>query len=76
MDTSEVSALIEAAFPDAQVTVEVSMGHYNVTVISDSFAGLRPVARQKRVYAPLADVIADGAIHAVNIRALTPDEAA
>jgi acid stress-induced BolA-like protein IbaG/YrbA len=55
--------------------VDLEMGHYTVTVISESFAGMRPVARQQRVYAPLADIIADGAIHAVNIRAMTPAEA-
>jgi acid stress-induced BolA-like protein IbaG/YrbA len=34
---------------------------------------MRPVARQQRVYAPLANLIADGTLHAVNISALTPD---
>jgi acid stress-induced BolA-like protein IbaG/YrbA len=42
-------------------------------VISADFVGMRPVARQQRVYAPLANLIADGTLHAVNISALTPD---
>ena len=75
MEASNVRELVMAAFPQAQVEVDLSGGHYTVTVIDISFEGVRPVARQQKVYAPLADVIAQGAIHAVNIRALTPAEA-
>lgn len=75
MEADQVKALVAGAFPDADVAVELAMGHYTVTVVSAEFDGVRPVARQQRVYAPLADVIADGVIHAVNIRALTPAEA-
>lgn len=74
MQASEVKALVDAAFPGADVTVELVGGHYTVTVVSDAFEGKRPVARQQQVYAPLAEVIAAGTIHAVNIRALTPTE--
>tara|TARA_B110000503_G_scaffold115030_1_gene173077 strand:+ start:110 stop:340 length:231 start_codon:yes stop_codon:yes gene_type:complete len=74
MEAAQVKALVQSAFPSADVAVELSAGHYTVTVIDESFAGLRPVARQQRVYAPLADVIAQGVIHAVNIRALTSAE--
>ena len=31
-----------------------------------------PVARQQKVYAPLSGLIADGTLHAVNIKAHTP----
>lgn len=75
MEATDVKALVAKAFPGATVDVELLGGHYTVTVISDDFAGVRPVARQQRVYAPLADVIAAGTIHAVNIRAMTPAEA-
>jgi acid stress-induced BolA-like protein IbaG/YrbA len=44
----------------------------DITVISAEFEGLRPVARQQRVYAPLSGLIADGTLHAVNISAQTP----
>ena len=75
MEASNVRELVMTAFPQAQVEVDLSGGHYTVTVVDISFVGVRPVARQQKVYAPLADVIAQGAIHAVNIRALTPAEA-
>lgn len=76
MEAHEVKELVAGAFPDGSVEVELVGGHYTVTVVSPSFEGLRSVARQQRVYAPLSAVIAAGTIHAVNIRALTPAEVA
>ena len=75
MEVNEVKTLIEQAFPDGEVSVELHNGHYTITVISEMFSGLRLVARQQRIYAPLSDVIAAGDIHAVNIFARTPAEA-
>ena len=37
--------------------------------------GLRPVRRQQLVYAAVNDLIRDGSLHAINIKALTPAEA-
>ena len=76
MDISEVRELVLAAFPESEVDVELAGGHYTVSVISEAFDGVRSVARQQRVYAPLASAIASGHMHAVNIRAMTPAEAA
>ena len=73
MTEQKLIDLILAAFPGAEVSVALNGGHVDVTVISADFAGMRPVARQQRVYAPLAALIADGTLHAVNISALTPD---
>ena len=76
MTEQDVTRLLVEAFPGAQIAVELDGGHVNITVISADFEGLRPVACQQRVYAPLASAIAAGHMHAVNIRALTPAEAA
>ncbi|MDA9942396.1 BolA/IbaG family iron-sulfur metabolism protein [Luminiphilus sp.] len=73
MTEQKLIDLILAAFPGAEVSVALNGGHVDITVISADFAGMRPVARQQRVYAPLAALIADGTLHAVNISALTPD---
>ncbi|HJP37973.1 MAG TPA: BolA family protein [Gammaproteobacteria bacterium] len=48
--------------------------HYEATVISDSFAGKRPLQRHQMVYAALGNKIG-GDIHALSIKALTPEEA-
>ena len=75
MEATTVQDLVSQAFPDGDVQVEIVGGHYTVTVVSAACEGVRAVARQQKVYAPLADAIASGALHAVNIRALTPAEA-
>ena len=72
MNEEDLSVLLRHAFPDAQVSVSLNGGHADISVTSSVFEGLRPVARQERAYAPLASLIADGTLHAVNISAQTP----
>ncbi|MFN2287909.1 MAG: BolA family protein [Chromatocurvus sp.] len=75
MDAKTVESLVRAEFGDCEVAVEGAGSNYDITVVGDVFAGKRSVQRQQLVYAALNDRIAAGEIHAVNIRALTPDEA-
>jgi len=75
MNPEAIKVLLTAAFPQAQaLEVTGEGGKFNVTIVSEEFAGLRPVAKQQRVYAPLNAHIASGAIHAVTMRTLTPEE--
>lgn len=48
--------------------------HYKVTVVSPGFAGHSRVTRQRMVYA-LLDKEFEAGLHALSLRALTPDEA-
>lgn len=48
--------------------------HFNLTVVSPAFYGQGRVQRQRAVNGVLADELA-GPVHALSIRALTPDEA-
>lgn len=75
MNPEAIKSLLVAAFPEA-VDIEVTGegGKFQVTVVSEEFATMRPVAKQQRVYAPLNAHIASGAIHAVTMRTLTPEE--
>lgn len=47
--------------------------HYRVEIVSDTFAGMTRVARHRLIYEILADLLAD-TVHALQLRALTPDE--
>ena len=49
-------------------------GHFRVDVVSAAFAGLNPIARHRAVYAAVGGLM-DTDIHALSIRARTPDEA-
>ena len=50
-------------------------GHFAVTIVSEAFAGLAPLARHRRVYAALGELMTTD-IHALSIHARTPQEAA
>lgn len=67
----ELAEVLSRHFPECEVDVTEQGGHYNISVIGPDFEGLSPVKRQQAVYAPLADYIADGRVHAVNIKAAT-----
>ena len=49
-------------------------GHFRVRVVSEKFAGLRSLQRHQLVYRSLGDMMQTD-IHALNIVALTPQEA-
>ena len=72
MTEQELINVLRASFPDAEISVLLDGSHVEITVVTPEFEGLRSVARQQRVYAPLAALIADGTLHAVNITAQTP----
>ncbi len=49
-------------------------GHFHVEIVSAAFAGMNPLARHRAVYAALGDLMATD-IHALSMRARTPEEA-
>lgn len=48
-------------------------GHFAITIVSPTFKGKSPVARHRLVYDALAGLMRKE-IHALSIRAFTPDE--
>ncbi len=74
MDPAEIKALIDDGLPGAEVEVwSDDNTHYAALVISEVFAGLRPLARHQRVYQCLGNRMGNE-IHAMSIRAYTPEE--
>ena len=49
-------------------------GHFSVDITSAAFEGMAPLARHRRVYAALGDMMQTD-IHALQIKARTPAEA-
>lgn len=77
INSDDIKKRIQAAIPGAEVTVSDMTGtrdHYDVTVVSDAFEGVLPVQRHRMVYAPLNDVMGDGALHALKLTTKTPSE--
>ena len=74
MDPSEISRLIEAGFENAEVKVMSDDNtHYAAIVVAAEFDGKRSIARHQMVYKTLGSLVGNE-IHALSIRALTPDE--
>ena len=74
MTTDEIKALIEAGIESAQVTVKGDNGMFDTIVVAEQFAGLSPVKKQQMVYATVNTQITSGEIHALSIKAYTPQE--
>jgi acid stress-induced BolA-like protein IbaG/YrbA len=73
---AQIAAAVAAGIPGARVDVDVEGNRALITVVSDRFAGMTRVQKQQAVYACIQQLIADGSLHAVTIRALTPAETA
>lgn len=77
MNADEITALLQAEFPDCEVSVEeLAPGKVLVTLVGERFAGLRRVKREQQAAAPLRDAISAGHVHAVTYRVKTPQEVA
>lgn len=74
MEPSEIKRLIEAGIPGCEAIVTGDGSHFDATVISAAFDGLSMVKEQQMVYATLGERITSGAIHALSIKAYTPQE--
>ena len=77
---------LEAAFAPTELSVQddghkhighagakTGLGHFNVSLRSSEFTGHSMLERHRMVYASLGDLMQTD-IHALSIRALTPDE--
>lgn len=74
MDAVTVKSLLQTHLPDCEFHVQGEGANYDIVAIGEVFEGLRPVKKQQLVYGALGDQIADGSIHAINIRTYTPGE--
>lgn len=74
MTPEQLSHLLQQSFAGADLAVTGQAGKFDIRIVSAEFEGKRTLARQQAVYAPLNADIASGAIHAVTIRAYTPEE--
>ncbi|NOT86885.1 MAG: BolA family transcriptional regulator [Lysobacter sp.] len=75
MTPDTIRELIEQGLPGAQALVQGDDGvHFEALVVCDAFKGKLPLARHRMVYATLGELMG-GAIHALSLKTLTPEEA-
>jgi len=76
MTPEQIEELIESHLDGCSATVRSDDNtHFEAEVIAGEFAGKRPLQRHQMVYAALGDLMG-GEIHALSIRARTPEEVA
>jgi acid stress-induced BolA-like protein IbaG/YrbA len=76
MDADTIRRMIEDGLPGSRAQVQGDDGvHFEATVVAEAFRGKLPLARHRMVYATLGELMG-GAIHALALKTVTPDEAA
>lgn len=78
MEAKDIEALIQEAFPNAQITITDLAGdgnHYAAEVIDESFRGQNRVQQQRAVYAALKGKMdgPNGALHALALTTKAPE---
>lgn len=76
MKAEEIIEKIRKALPDAEVVLEDLTGtadHWKASIVSDAFSGKTLLARQRMINAVLSEELR-GAIHALSMEVLTPEE--
>ena len=74
MNNDQIKDVLMKALALQEVHVTGDGSHFQVIVVGELFAGMSRVKQQQAVYAPLMGYIADNRIHALTIKAYTPDE--
>ncbi|KPD04471.1 BolA family iron metabolism protein IbaG [Moellerella wisconsensis] len=74
MDTNEIKQVLMDALGLDEVIVKGEGSHFQVIVVGAMFDGMSRVKQQQSVYAPLMEYIADNRIHALTIKAYTPEQ--
>jgi acid stress-induced BolA-like protein IbaG/YrbA len=74
MEITEIKKLIEGGIANSQAIVTGDGGKYEATVISAAFEGLSMLKEHQLVYKTVNAQIASGELHALTIKAFTPDE--
>ncbi|MDN3696700.1 MULTISPECIES: BolA family iron metabolism protein IbaG [Vibrio] len=74
MDSTKVQQLLEEALGLQEIKVKGEGSHFEVIAVDACFDGMSRVKKQQLIYGPLTDYIQRNDIHALSIKAFTPEE--
>lgn len=74
MQADVIRDMIEAGLKDSQAHVEGDGTHFVAVVVSPEFVGKSRLQKQQMVYDTVRQQLLDGSLHALSIKAFTPDE--
>lgn len=74
LSVGEVEQLVKQGIPDAEVIIDGEGCDLVITVVSKQFTDPTLVKKQQMVMATVTEPLASGKLHAVSVKAYTPDE--
>lgn len=74
MEIEQIKTLLNDTLALDELHVRSEGSHYQVIAVGVLFEGMNRVKKQQTIYAPLMETIAAGTIHALSIKAYTPEE--
>ncbi|RDH85071.1 MAG: BolA family protein [endosymbiont of Escarpia spicata] len=74
MENEKVEALISAGMPGAKVTVTGDGRHFEALVISEDFVGKSLIQKHRMVMATVTEQITSDELHALSIKAFSPED--
>jgi len=74
VDSAKVQQILEQALNLEEIHVKGEGSRYEVVAVDASFDGMSRVKKQQLIYAPLMEYIQRNDIHAVSIKAYSPEE--
>lgn len=74
MEISTIKELLMKAMVLEEVHISRNGSHFQIIAVSALFAGMSLIKKQQIIYLPLMEYIADNRIHALSIKAYTPEE--
>jgi acid stress-induced BolA-like protein IbaG/YrbA len=74
MQPDTIRDLIEAGLPESQAHVEGDGAHFTAVVVCPAFTGKSRLQKQQMVYDTVRPHLLDGSLHALSIKAFTPEE--
>ena len=74
MTSQELQALIAAGLDCQHLELSGDGRHWQATIVSSAFEGLRLIQRHQRVYATLGQRMHTDEVHALSMKTLTPAE--
>ncbi len=74
MENNEIQTVLMNALSLQEVLVSGDGSHFQVIAVGEMFEGMSRVKKQQTIYGPLMEYLADNRIHALSIKAYTPQE--
>lgn len=74
METSDIEKLLNDALELDELHVKFDGSQCTIIAVADFLGELSRVKKQQTVYAPLAEAIKEGKVHAVSIKTFTTEQ--